>query len=450
MCGIFGIFGTPDAARLTADGNRVQQHRGQDGCGITVYEEGNDFHTIRKLGLVNFTEEEFGQLVGTSAVGHVRYPTSGKKKRSMWRVQPFYKKTLFGGLAIAHNGNFPNADELREEVLQKGATLQTSVDTEILFPLITTSTGDTLKERLVNGLKRVRGAYSLVILTEKNLIGIRDPFGFRPLVLGERSGAFILASETCALEKVGARFIRDILSGEMVVIGKEGVESSFPFSKQPIRRCIFEHVYFSAPQSVFDGLSTYAVRKEIGRQLAKESFISADVIVPIPDSGIPAALGYSQESGIPFELGVVRDRYFQGRTFILPTEASRQNGVKEKHLPNRPVLEGKRVVLVDDSLVRGNTLQGIVQMVRESEALEVHVRIASPPVTHPCVYGIDTPKKEGLLASHMGVEEMRVFLGADSLAFVSLEGLHHAVGGEDSPKCTRFCNTCFTGNDPEL
>jgi amidophosphoribosyltransferase len=450
MCGIFGIFGTPDAAHLIAIGLRVQQHRGQDACGITVFEEGDDFHTIRKLGLVNFAGEEFGQLTGTSGVGHVRYPTSGKKKRSMWRVQPFFKKTMFGGLAIAHNGNFPNADALREEVLQKGATLQTSVDTEILFPLMTMSTGVTLEERLVNGLKRVRGAYSLVILTEQSLIGIRDPFGFRPMVLGERSGAFILASETCAIEKVGAHFIRDILPGEMVVITKEGIESTFPFSKQPTRHCIFEvGVYFSAPQSVVDGLSTYSVRKKVGMRLAQESLVSADVIVPIPDSGIPAALGFSQESGIPFEMGVIRDRYFQGRTFILPTEDSRQSGVKEKHLPNRAVLEGRRVILVDDSLVRGNTLKRIVQMVRESKALDVHVRIASPPVTHPCVYGIDTPSKEGLLASRMSVEEMRVFLGADSLAFVSLEGLHEAVGGEDSPACTRFCNACFTGNYPE-
>lgn len=448
MCGIFGIFGTPDAAHLIAIGLRVQQHRGQDACGITVFEEGDDFHTIRKLGLVNFTEEEFGQLSGTFGVGHVRYPTSGKKKRSMWRVQPFFKKTMFGGLAIAHNGNFPNADELREEVLRKGATLQTSVDTEILFPLMTMSAGDTLKERLINGLKRVRGAYSLVILTEQSLIGIRDPFGFRPLVLGERGGAFVLASETCALEKVGAQFVRDILPGEMVVISKEGIESTFPFHVQPTRHCIFEvGVYFSAPQSVVDGLSTYSVRKKVGIRLAQESLVSADVIVPIPDSGIPAALGYSQESGIPFEMGIVRDRYFQGRTFILPTEASRESGVKEKHLPNRMVLAGKRVVLVDDSIVRGNTLRRIVQMVRESGALEVHLRIASPPVTDPCVYGIDTPSKEGLLASHMSAEEMRVFLDADSLAFVSLSGLHSAV--DESGSSTKFCNACFTGNYPE-
>lgn len=449
MCGIFGIYGAEDAAHLTTLGLRIQQHRGQESFGVTVFERDEGFHTIRKLGLVRLKDEEFAQLPGASAVGHVRYSTSGKKKRSLWRVQPFFKRTMFGGIAVSHNGNFVNADDLRKEVLEKGATLQTTVDTEVLLPLITMNEGDTLLERLANGLKRVRGSYSLAILTEQGLIGVRDPFGFRPLVLGENSGTFVLASETCALEKVGANFVRDILPGEMVMIGKDGIESSFPFSPQPTRRCIFEHVYFSSPQSVFDGLNTYGVRKKIGMRLAEESSVSADIVVPIPDSGIPAALGYSQESGIPFEFGIIRDRYYQGRTFILPTDSLRQNGVKEKHLPNKTILQGKRVILIDDSLVRGNTMVDIVRMVRESGASEIHVRIASPPTTHPCVYGIDTPKKEKLLASRMSMEEMRAHLNADSLAFVSLEGLHNAVG-EAKGAPTSFCNACFTGAYPEL
>jgi amidophosphoribosyltransferase len=449
MCGIIGISGTSDAARLTALGLKVLQHRGQESHGITVFGNDEEFHTIRKLGLVELNEDEFLHLSGLSAVGHVRYSTSGAKRHSLWRVQPFFKKTKFGGVAISHNGNFTNADDLREQVLQKGATLQTSVDTEVLFPMISFTFGESFEECLVSALSTVRGSYALVVLTDTKLLGIRDPYGFRPLVLGKLcGGAYVLASETCALEKIGADFIRDIAPGEMVVIENSTlVKSSFPFQKRPARMCIFEHVYFSAPQSVFDNRSAYVVRKNTGIILAKESSVSADVVVPIPDSGVPAALGYSQESGTPFDLGIIRDRYFQGRTFILSNQISRTNGVNEKHLPNKVVFAGKRVVLVDDSLVRGNTLAGIVKRIRACGALEVHIRIASPPVTHPCLYGIDTPKKEGLLASSFDLEGMRLFLKADSLAFVSLQGLRDAA--EDFSEEGSFCNACFTGNYPE-
>lgn len=454
MCGIFGIFGTPDAAHLVATGLLDLQHRGQEFYGIVTNEGGDEhFHSYRDRGLVDFKQSTFERLKGDMAIGHVRYGTSGGN--SSRNAQPFVSDTKYGWVGIAHNGNLIDAEDARKILKQDDAVFQSSSDTEIILHLIIRSKRETFLECVKDALRQVRGAYSLLILTEDGqIIGARDRFGFRPLSLGDFHGCPVITSETCALPD-GATFTRDIKPGEIVIISKEGIESTSLFTDtflpRPVRHCIFEQIYFSRPDSEIDGLRVSRSRARIGRRLAIEAPALADIVVPVPDSGIPAAEGYSEESGLSLRHGIIRNRdYKGGRTFIQPTDALRKDGVRKKHSPNRAVLEGKRVVLVDDSIVRGNTLKTIVQMVRESGALEVHLRIASPPVTNPCVYGIDTPSKEGLLASRMSVEEMKVFLGADSLAFVSLVGLHKAVGDEDSPRCTRFCNACFTGNYPEL
>lgn len=455
MCGIFGIFGTLDAARLTAIGLQALQHRGQEFHGIVTYEGGDErFHSHRDRGLVSFSQSTIERLNGDRAIGHVRYSTSGGNNSR--NAQPFFAETKFGGIAIAHNGNLINAKEQRQILMQDGSIFQSSSDTEIVLHLIIRSKKESFLECLKDALRQVRGAYSLLILTEDGrIIGARDPQAFRPLSLGDYQGCPVLTSETCALENIGASFVRDINPGEIVVISKNGLESTSLFFgfflPQPTRHCIFEQIYFARPDSQVDGLRVSGSRARIGRQLAIEAPVLADIVVPIPDSGIKAAEGYAEELGLSLRSGIIRNRdYKEGRTFIQPTDALRQDGIRRKHSPDRAVLEGKRLVLVDDSIVRGNTLKKIVHMVRENGALEVHLRIASPPVTDPCFYGIDTPKKEGLLASRLSVEEMRIFLNADSLAFISLEGLHKAVGGEDSSLCTRFCNACFTGNYPEL
>jgi amidophosphoribosyltransferase len=363
--------------------------------------------------------------------------------------------TKYGGIAIAHNGNLTNAKEHRHILMQDGSVLQSSSDTEIVLHLLARSKEKMLLDSIKDVLRQVKGAYSLLILTEDGrMIGARDPYAFRPLALGDFEGCPVLASESCAFSEIGATFVRDIEAGEIVVISKDGIESSSIFTDtflpRPIRHCLVEYVYLARPDSVIDGLSVSASRERVGKLLALEAPVLSDIVVPVPDSGIKSAEGYAEESRLPLKHGIIRSRDYTKRTFIEPTDALRKDGVRKKHSADSTVLRDKRVALVDDSVVRGNTLGGITEMVRSNGATEVHLRIASPPVTDPCIYGIDTPSKEELLASHMSVEEMKVFLKADSLAFVSLEGLHKAVGGEDSPTCTRFCNACFTGNYPEL
>ncbi len=386
-CGVFGILGADDAAAHTALGLHALQHRGQVSAGIVSF-DGTQFHSHRSLGQVgdNFNSEEvIGKLKGSAAIGHNRYATTGETV--LRNVQPLFAELEHGGIAIAHNGNLTNAVEVRRELVKRGCIFQSTLDSEVFIHLIATSLYDRLLDRLIDAARKVVGAYSLIAMTNKKLIGMRDPIGVRPLVLGQLDGAPILASETCALDIIGAELVRDVEPGEIVVCTKDGVESLKPFAEKPSRFCIFEYVYFSRPDSISEGRSVYAVRKEIGRQLALESHIDADLVIPVPDSGTPAAIGYAQEAGIPFELGIIRNHYV-GRTFIEPTQNIRHFGVKLKHNANRAEIEGKRVVLVDDSIVRGTTSQKIVQMVRDCGAAEVHMRIASPPTAHSCFYGI--------------------------------------------------------------
>ena len=376
----------------------------------------------------------------------MRYSTTGGSYAR--NIQPMYADLAGGAIALAHNGNLTNANVLREYLVREGAIFQSTSDTEVIVHLVARSSARLVVDRLVDALKQVEGAYSLVALTAKKLIGVRDPWGVRPLVLGELDGAPILASETCALDIIGARYIRDIEAGEMVVATKDSIESYRPFQVQPKRFCIFEYVYFARPDSVMEGHSVYAARKSIGEQLAREAPVDADLVIPVPDSGVPAALGYAAASGLPFELGIIRNHYV-GRTFIEPSDPIRHLGVRLKHNPNRALLKGKRVILVDDSIVRGTTSKKIVEMVRDAGAAEVHFRIASPPTTHSCFYGVDTPNKEELLAHRMTVEEMRRYICADSLAFVSIDGLYRAVGeARRNSHAPQFCDACFTGQYP--
>jgi amidophosphoribosyltransferase len=447
-CGIFGVWGSPDAAALSALGLHALQHRGQEACGIVAY-DGRQFHAHRGLGQVGDnlnTEAVISRLPGFAAIGHNRYATSGDTV--LRNVQPLFAELATGGFAIGHNGNLTNAASLRRELVQRGCIFQSTMDTEVIIHLIATSPYGTLLDRLVDGLRQVEGAYSLVALTAKGLIGVRDPLGVRPLVLGELNGAPILASETCALDIIGASYVRDVEPGEIVTCGDQGVESIKPFPPARRRFCIFEYVYFSRPDSEVESRSVYEVRKRIGQELARESHPPADLVIPVPDSGVPAAIGYAAEAGVPFELGIIRNHYV-GRTFIQPTQRIRDLGVKLKHNANRTQIEGKRVVLVDDSIVRGTTSRKIVQMVREAGAREVHMRIASPPTTNPCFYGIDTPSKDELLAARMDVAGMRDYIGVDSLAYISLDGLYRAVSGEARRKgLPQFCDACFTGDYP--
>jgi amidophosphoribosyltransferase len=376
----------------------------------------------------------------------VRYSTTGET--ILRNVQPLFAELAAGGFAVAHNGNLTNGLTLRRELIAQGAICQSTSDTEVILHLVARSQKTRMVERYIDALRALEGAYALVALTNKKLIGARDPNGIRPLILGELNGAHILCSETCALDIIGAKYIREIENGEVVVISDEGIESLRPFPKQPARPCIFEYIYFSRPDSMLGGRSIYEVRKAMGRELARESAIDADVIVPIPDSGVPAALGYAQETGIPFELGIIRNHYV-GRTFIEPTQTIRSLGVKLKHNANRAVVQGKRVVLVDDSIVRGTTSVKIVRMIYEAGAKEVHMRISSPPIKHPDFYGIDTPEQKSLLAATHTLEEMRQYIGVDSLAFVSVDGVYRAVGypGRDNAR-PQFTDHCFTGDYP--
>ena len=446
-CGVFGIFGNEDAAAHAALGLHALQHRGQAAAGIVSF-DGAQFHSHRGLGHVsdNFgSEEVIRRLPGFAAIGHNRYATTGAT--IVRNVQPLFAEFAFGGLAVAHNGNLTNAATLRHDLVQRGSLFQSTTDTEVIVHLIARASGNAA-DRVIEALRQVEGAYSLVMLTQKKLIGVRDPHGVRPLVLGRLGSAYILASETCAFDIIGATYERDIEPGEMVVIDRDGLHSLKPFGTPAPRPCIFEFIYFARPDSDMEGISVYEARKAIGRELARENGVPADVVVPVPDSGVPAAIGYAAEAGIPFELGIIRNHYV-GRTFIEPTDSIRHLGVKLKHNANRAQLAGKRVILVDDSIVRGTTSRKIVEMVRSAGAAEVHMRISSPPTTHPCFYGIDTPEREKLLAARHSMQEMAELIGVDSLAFISIDGLYRALGetGRD-PAAPRFCDACFTGDYP--
>jgi amidophosphoribosyltransferase len=447
-CGVFGIYGHADAAALTALGLHALQHRGQEAAGIVSF-DGERFQVERRLGLVGdhfSSAKTIDRLQGKAALGHVRYSTTGET--ILRNVQPLFAELDSGGFAVAHNGNLTNGLTLRRQLISQGAICQSTSDTEVILHLLARSQKKKIIDRYVDALKALEGAYALVALTNKKLIGARDPFGIRPLILGELNGSYILCSETCALDIIGAKFIREIENGEVVVISDEGIESLRPFPKQPARPCIFEYIYFSRPDSMLGGRSIYDVRKAMGRELARESKIDADVVVPIPDSGVPAAIGYSQETGVPFELGIIRNHYV-GRTFIEPTQTIRSLGVKLKHNANRAAVNGKRVVLVDDSIVRGTTSVKIVRMMYEAGAREVHMRISSPPIRFPDFYGIDTPEQKALLAATHSLDEMRRYIGVDSLSFLSVDGVYRAAGFERrDPARPQFTDHCFTGDYP--
>jgi len=447
-CGVFGIFGHADAAALTALGLHALQHRGQEAAGIVTF-DGKQFYNERHIGLVgdNFTKPAvIGRLKGDRAIGHNRYSTTGGP--NLRNVQPLFAEFAAGGFAMAHNGNITNAGTLQRRLQRRGSIFQSTSDTETIIHLIATSQRGNLIERMVDALSHIEGAYSLVALSEKKLIGCRDPLGVRPLLLGDHDGVPVLASETCALDIIGARLVRELEPGELLVITEQGIESLKPFAPARRRFCIFEYVYFSRPDSIMAGTSVYEVRKRIGAELAAEAPADADIVVPVPDSGVPGAIGYAEAAGLPFDFGIIRNHYV-GRTFIQPTDAIRHMGVKLKHNANATVLKGKRVVLVDDSIVRGTTSHKIVEMVRDAGAAEVHMRIASPPTTNPCFYGVDTPEKAKLLASRMAIHEMRDFIRVDSLAFLSIDGLYRAVGeARRDNAAPQYCDACFTGEYP--
>jgi amidophosphoribosyltransferase len=446
-CAVFGIYGSKDAAAHAALGLHALQHRGQEAAGIVAAGNGQ-FHAHREIGLVG---EIFGearvidQLEGTMAIGHTRYSTTGKP--NLRNVQPLFADLEFGGFAIAHNGNLTNAVGIRHELVCRGCIFQSTTDTEIIVHLMATSSG-TVVDRIVSALRQVDGAYSIVAVAENCVIGARDPHGVRPLVLGQLGDAYILASESCAFDIIGADYVRDIDPGELVVLDENGIHSHRPFPPAQQRFCIFEYIYFSRPDSVIEGLSVYQARKQIGAELAREAPVDVDLVVPVPDSGVPSAIGYAHEAGVPYEMGIIRNHYV-GRTFIEPSSEIRHLGVKLKHNANRAHIEGKRVVLVDDSIVRGTTSSKIVEMVRNAGAKEVHMRIASPPTTHSCFYGVDTPERDQLLASRLDIEGMRKLIGCDSLAFISMDGLYRAMGapGRD-PNAPAYCDACFSGDYP--
>ena len=447
-CGVFGIFGSPDASTLTTLGLHALQHRGQEGAGIVTF-DGDKFNGVRRPGLVgdNFNKPEIiSRLPGRNAIGHVRYSTTGDS--ILKNIQPLFADLAVGGFACAHNGNLTNASMLRKNLVADGSIFQTTSDTETILQLVARSKRVPMVDKIIDALFQVQGAYALVILTNKKLIGVRDPYGIRPLVLGDLNGAPVLASETCALDIIGAKYVRDVENGEIVVISESGIESIKPFPAVEERPCIFERIYFSRPDSIVDGKTVYVYRKNLGEQLAIENNIKADVVIPVPDSGVPAALGFAQKSNIPFELGIIRNHYV-GRTFIEPTQNIRQFGVKLKHSANRSYIENKKVILIDDSIVRGTTARKIVKMIYDAGATEVHFGISCPPITHPDFYGIDTPDYDELLASKSTIEEMRDSIGATSLFFLSLDGTYKAMGQDKRDNANpQFTDHCFTGEYP--
>jgi amidophosphoribosyltransferase len=443
-CGVFGVYGHPEAANLVYLGLYALQHRGQESAGI-VSSNGKSLVSHRGMGLVAdiFNNEVIQRLEGTLAIGHNRYSTTGST--TLKNCQPLVVEYARGGLAVAHNGNLVNFAELREGLERGGAIFQSSSDSEVIIHLVAASRAPSLVDGVVDALAQIRGAYSLLFLTERQMIAARDPFGFRPLVIGKLKNATVVASETCALDLVRADYIREVEPGEVVIIDEDGMRSIKPFPAMPAKRCIFEYVYFSRPDSTVFGRNVYAVRKQQGRALARECPAEADVVVPVPDSGVPAALGFAEEAGLPFEFGLIRSHYV-GRTFIEPAQAIRHFGVKIKFNPVPSVLEGKRVVLVEDSLVRGTTLKKVIPMLRQAGAREIHMRVAAPPTIDSCFYGIDTPNREELLASHQSVEEIRRFITANSLGYLSWDGLYSFNGNGHA--ATGFCDACFTRNYP--
>ena len=447
-CGVFGVLGHPDAAQLTVLGLHALQHRGQEAVGIVTF-DGTKFQSEKRLGLVgdNFTKQPIiERLSGISAIGHVRYSTRGET--ILRNVQPLYADLDTGGFSVGHNGNLTNTLLLREKLVSNGAIFQSTSDTEVILHLVAKSIKIKFIDKFIDALGYLEGAYSLVALTNKKLIGARDPLGIRPLVLGKLEKSYILASETCALDIIGAEFVREIENGEVIVITDDGIESYFPFPKQSPRPCIFEYIYFAMPHSIIGGKSVYAIRKQLGYELSKEDDISADIVVPVPDSGVPAALGYSEGSKINFDYGLIRNHYV-GRTFIEPTQNIRQFGVRLKHSANVSIVKNKSVVLIDDSLVRGTTSVKIVRMLFESGAKEVHLRIASPPIKYSDYYGIDTPEKDSLLAAKHSIDEMRDYIGCTSLKFLSIKGLYRALGhSERNEEVPQFTDHCFTGDYP--
>ncbi len=446
-CAIFGMAFSSESAKLTVLGLHAMQHRGQEATGI-ISNDSEKFHAHRATGMVGdvFSDPRIlDTLQGNLAIGHNRYSTTGNSTTA--NIQPMFADMAFGGFAIAHNGNFTNALTLRKNLIEEGAIFQSTSDTEIALHLISRANG-TIAQRIIEGLTQLEGAYAIVTLANNQLIGVRDPYGVRPLILGQLGESYILASESCAFDIMGAKRIRDIEPGEMVTITKGDIHSQFPFSKKPSKFCIFEYIYFSRPDSLINNQSVYQIRKQIGHQLTKESQVEADLVVPVPDSGIPSALGYAEASGIPFDYGIIRNHYI-GRTFIEPSDEIRHLGVKLKHNANHGILKGKRIVLVDDSIVRGTTSRKIVEMLRSAGVTEIHMRIASPPTMHSCFYGVDTPERSELLAAKHDIDEMTKMLGVDSLKFISLDGLYCAVGrakrDNDNPQ---FCDACFSGDYP--
>ena len=447
-CGVFGIFDNKDAAALTALGLHALQHRGQEGCGI-VTSDGKNFYAERRLGLVgdNFTKGKvLEKLPGNCAIGHNRYSTAGNNL--IKNVQPFFADLHTGGISIAHNGNLCNALHLRKELVKNGSIFQTTSDTETIVQLIAKSKRPKIIDKIIDILFKIQGGYALTILTNKQLIGIRDPFGIRPLIIGKLNKSYVLASETCAFDIIGAKFIREVENGEIVIITESGLESIKPFPKVKERPCIFEYIYFSRPDSMVKNTSFYEYRKKLGSELAKENHVESDLIIPVPDSGVPAAIGYSEEIKKNVELGIIRNHYV-GRTFIEPTQQIRSLGVKLKHNVNKSLIKDKSLILIDDSLVRGTTSVKIIKMLYEAGAKEVHLRIASPPVKYPDYYGVDTPDQNELLASKHNLESMRKYINATTLQFLSLEGLYKSMGYEKrNSSYPQFTDHCFTGDYP--
>jgi amidophosphoribosyltransferase len=439
-CGLFGIWNHAEAANVTYLGLYALQHRGQESAGISAT-DGDNFHTEKAMGWVAdvFSPERLRRLPGHRAIGHVRYSTAGSS--NLKNAQPIMANTARGPIAIAHNGNLTNAEGLRKEMVEEGAIFQSNSDTEVILHLLARAPAGPLEDQIRHALSQVKGAYSLLILTRDAIYAIRDPAGFRPLTLGKLGDSWVVASETCALDLMEAKVEREVEPGEIAVITDEGVRSVRAFPPSERLQCVFEYVYFARPDSVLWGRNVHTVRKDLGRQLAREHPITADIVIPVPDSGTSAALGFSEESAIPFEMGLIRNHYV-GRTFIEPKQGIRHFGVKVKLNPMPEMLKGKRVVVVDDSIVRGTTSRKIVRMIRTAGAREVHVRISSPPIQWPCYYGIDTPTRKELIAASHATEEIRRYLGADSLGYLSLDGMLKATGSDPA----HYCHACFTGN----
>ena len=441
-CGVFGIYGHAEASNLTYLGLYALQHRGQESAGIAAA-DGTQIRVSKAMGYVNeaFDGDTLGRLPGSLAVGHVRYSTAGESRLA--NAQPIVVDSMHGQLAVAHNGNLVNAGEVRDALVREGAIFQTNSDTEVVVHLFARAKADGSEAAIIEAISQVRGAFSLVMMTKDRLIGVRDPHGFRPLALGRLGDAWVICSETCAMDLIGATYVRDVEPGEVVIVGPHGIRSVKPYPPARQSQCVFEHVYFSRPDSYVFGESVNEVRTEFGRRLAREAGVPADVVVPIPDSGVCAAVGYAEAAGLPMRMGLIRNHYV-GRTFIQPQQSIRHFGVRVKLNPVRSILEGKRVVLVDDSIVRGTTSRKIVRMVRSAGAREVHMRISCPPTVSPCFYGVDTPRRSELIAATHTLEEIRKYVDADSVAYLSLDGLTGAVRGGSS----RYCTSCYTGVYP--